>query len=320
MKLTGFLKLEKLDCAWNKLVNLDLSNCYELTWLECQGNLLTATDFLATLPSPQKLTFLYIGENNFSEQDLSFLRPFTSLETLRIWNSHQNRINNGLINRFYGSLKYLRNMKDLKQLGIGNTNVNSGLEYLAESKLEIFATKWYPWGNNSEFSGKIKEAKAEKLFAELRPYAIDLKKGKYDFSAWKNAKLITTSLEKEQLENQLTSQKNQIDSVIKNLKVVGNEFLIKKKEELETLVNSIKEKIDISLHGYLEIFLDAQVGGNAIEIIKRSLGNKLGEQELQQLSIKKLEIAQLEKQLSNLENQVQQQTQVAQIIQLPPKK
>jgi len=32
-------------------------------------------------------------------------------------------------------------MKDLKQLGIGNTNVNSGLEYLAESKLEIFATK-----------------------------------------------------------------------------------------------------------------------------------------------------------------------------------
>jgi|SRR6185503_6376965 len=105
---------------------------------------------------------------------------------------------------------------------------------------------------------------------------------------------------------------------IKNLKVVGNEFLIKKKEELETLVNSIKEKIDISLHGYLEIFLDAQVGDNTIEIIKRNLVNKLDEQELQQLSIKKVEIAQLEQKLTNLRNQDQQQTQTCQIVQLSP--
>ncbi|CAI2195098.1 9412_t:CDS:2, partial [Funneliformis geosporum] len=140
---------------------------------------------------------------------------------------HQNRINSGLVNRFYGSLKYLRNMKNLKQLGIGNTNIDSGLEYLAES----------------------------------------------------------------------------------------DDFLGKKKEELVTLANSIKEKLDRSLHGYLEIFLDAQTGSNAIEIIKKSLHNKTDEKELNQLSAIKAEIIQLEKQLTNLQNQSQQQIQVAQIIQ-----
>lgn len=319
LKLTGFFKLKKLDCAWNKLIDLDLSNCHELTWIECQGNLLTSTSFLATLPSPQKLTFLYMGENDFVEQDLSFLRPFMNLEFLRIWNSHQNRINNGLINRFHGSLKYLRNMKNLKQLGIGNTDVDSGLEYLAESKLETFPSNWYPWGDNNEFSGKINGAKAEKLFAELRPYAIDLKKGKYDFSSWKNAKIIELSLEVEKWQNQFNNQEEQINTLIEDLKLIGDDFLSKKREELATLINSIKEKLDGSLHGYLEIFLDAQTGNNTIEIIKKSLHDKTDEKELNQLSALKAEIIRLEKQLTNLQNQGQQQIQIAQIIQLPPK-
>lgn len=58
LKLTDFFKLKKLDCAWNKLTGLDLSNCHELTWIECQANLLTSTNFLVALPSPQKLIFL----------------------------------------------------------------------------------------------------------------------------------------------------------------------------------------------------------------------------------------------------------------------
>jgi len=66
LKLTDFFKLKKLDCAWNKLTSLSLSNCYGLTWIECQANLLTNTDFLAALPSPQKLTFLGIYVVNYT--------------------------------------------------------------------------------------------------------------------------------------------------------------------------------------------------------------------------------------------------------------
>jgi hypothetical protein len=32
-------------------------------------------------------------------------------------------------------------MKNLKKLGIANTDIDDGLEYLAESKLEIFTTE-----------------------------------------------------------------------------------------------------------------------------------------------------------------------------------
>jgi len=84
--------------------------------------------------------------------------------------------------------------------------------------------------------------------------------------------------------------------------LIGNEFLTKKKEELETLTNSIKDKIDVSLHGYLEIFLDAQAESNTIEIVKKSLSDKLDEQELKKLSTKKAEITQLEQQLTNLQS------------------
>ena len=100
------------------------------------------------------------------------------------------------------------------------------------------------------------------------------------------------------------------------MKLIGDDFLTKKKEELTALINSIKEKLDEPLHGYLEILLDAQTESNIIEIVKKSLHNKINEQELNQLSTKKAEIIQLEKQLTNLQNQSQQQIQTAQIIQL----
>lgn len=315
LELTEFFKLKKLDCAWNKLTDLNLSNCHQLTWLECQGNSLTNTNFLANLPSPQKLTFLYIGENDFAEQDFSFLQPFNNLETLRVWNSHQDRISKGLYNRFTGSLKYLRNMKNLKELGIYNTDIDSGLEYLAESKLETFHTEWFPWDSSKKI-GKINGAKVEKIFAELRSYATDIKKGKYDFLAWKNAKLIELISNKEQLENQITSQENQVNTLIKDLKLIGNDFLTKKKEELATSINSLKEKLNQPLQGYLEILLDTQIGTNTIEIVKKNLCDQITEQELNQLTTKKAEITQLEQQLKEL--QIQDQQLQAQIVVAPP--
>jgi len=88
------------------------------------------------LPSPEKLIRIDMGDNNFNSQDLSFLRPFTGMESLQLWTCDQKRIDQGIYNRFYGSLKYLRNMSKLRELGISNTDIDSGLEYLMESKLE----------------------------------------------------------------------------------------------------------------------------------------------------------------------------------------
>jgi hypothetical protein len=131
------------------------------------------------------------------------------------------------------------------------------------------------------------------------------------------------SWEVEKLQSQLSRQEVQVNFLIEDLKSIGDEFLVKKKEESALLVNAIKEKLDESLHGYLEIFLDVQIGDNITEIVKKSLHGKINERELRQLSTKKVEIIRLERQLTkltNLQNQEnQQQTFLQARIQIPPK-
>jgi len=45
---------------------------------------MTDTSFLAALPNPEKLFKMDMGDNNFNSQDLSFLLPFTNLESLQL--------------------------------------------------------------------------------------------------------------------------------------------------------------------------------------------------------------------------------------------
>jgi Leucine-rich repeat (LRR) protein len=164
LKLEGFVNLEKLTCSvhpttyypgHNRLAQLEVTNCPELEVIKftnirklekitiknclnlkefnCEGNLLTVLD----LSQNKKLEKLDIRNNNFAEQDLSFIGHLVNLEELLLGNSKGNSIKQGVYNRFIGSLKHLKNMSQLKQLDIRNTDISSGLEFLPESLTEL---------------------------------------------------------------------------------------------------------------------------------------------------------------------------------------
>src|SRR6266545_3380298 len=76
---SDFVNLEELDCSSNKLTSLNLNNCLKLRTLNCYNN-------------------------NFAEQDLSIFSHLVNLEELRIGNDKQEKIKQGIYNRFAGSL------------------------------------------------------------------------------------------------------------------------------------------------------------------------------------------------------------------------
>ena len=73
-----------------------------------------------------KLEILKISDNNFSPQTLSFISHLINLKQLFLGNyikdpmsvKLEQRIKNGTYNRFFGSLKLLRNMKNLQILNM----------------------------------------------------------------------------------------------------------------------------------------------------------------------------------------------------------
>ena len=153
-----FESLEKIECGFNnkltsieitnlsqltyfhangcQITNITINNCPEINYFNIGNNLLGETNFLSQLNS-EKLTYLSIHSNNFSEQDLSFLSKFTNLEQLFIDNHDEEKFENNVYNRFIGSLCPLRNLEKLKWLNIANPDLNSDLEHLPESLRKI---------------------------------------------------------------------------------------------------------------------------------------------------------------------------------------
>ena len=70
-----------------------------------------------------------MDNNKFPTQDLSFFNRFVNLKRLYVGG-----------NPFCGSLKPLKNLNSLQGIGIKNTDVNSGLEYLPEDFFNVNAT------------------------------------------------------------------------------------------------------------------------------------------------------------------------------------
>jgi len=68
-------------------------------------------------------------------------------------NSREEKIRQGIRNRFYGSLKLLKNMTKLEKLNIANTDINSGLKYLPDSL--------------KDFDCSIEKEKLDKSFLSL---------------------------------------------------------------------------------------------------------------------------------------------------------
>lgn len=138
LDLTDFINLEELYCYCNKLTEIKFAD-----------------------GSVDKLRGLFIGNNNFPKQNLSFFSKFKSLRVLNLGN-----------NNFFGSLKALENLLNLESLDISDTDIDDGLENLRGSKLEgIYC--------------QVKErenAKCQKIQEELKKYCTG--NDCYDFKSW----------------------------------------------------------------------------------------------------------------------------------------
>jgi len=131
LNLDGNLELTNLDCSANEIIDLQLSNYANLKELWCSENQLTSVDFLTKLECPNGLESLDLSNNDFSSNNLEFLRPFVNLEEILLGTDDEERIKQNTYNRFYGSLEPLKNVSRLSELDISATDIDSGSWCLA---------------------------------------------------------------------------------------------------------------------------------------------------------------------------------------------
>jgi len=158
---SDFINLEKLRCDDNQLIELILPPLPNLTELYCCNNYLTKLDFLSQF-NPKQLEELYINNNNFLVSDLTIFSAFINLKELAIGNWDAEKIEQGIYNRFRGSLEPLQGLSKLEVLDIHNTDLDHGLEYLPASLEKI------------ECTGKLAE--------ELKDYK---ERYYYNYQAWR---------------------------------------------------------------------------------------------------------------------------------------
>ncbi|CAG8817587.1 11191_t:CDS:1, partial [Racocetra persica] len=133
LNVTSCLQLKTIQCDSNELTSLDLNGLSQLSAISCGDNYLTSFDCFHSNLNFENLIALNIENNNFTKQDLSCVSHLTNLQYLFIGNNKKERIEKNIYNRFCGSLEPLKNISGLEVLGISNTDINSGLEYLPKS-------------------------------------------------------------------------------------------------------------------------------------------------------------------------------------------
>jgi len=121
-------QIEQINCSNNPLTNLKFVESNKIEKIFCSDSNLNNLEFLKSL-DPTKIRTLRIGNNQFPAQDLSCFAHLTGLHRLFVENMP-----------FYGSLKPLKNLKELRGIGITGTNIESGLEYLPEEFFNVNIT------------------------------------------------------------------------------------------------------------------------------------------------------------------------------------
>ncbi|CAI2175667.1 14110_t:CDS:2 [Funneliformis geosporum] len=135
INLSNCLKLRVLDCSFNKLTDLELTNLSELEIINCNENYLNKFNYSSL--NPEKLVILNLSDNNLPEKDLSVFGRLSKLKGLYIGGNNKNHFAQNIYNKFFGSLRPLRNLAQLKDLLIDNTDINGGIEYLPEKLRHI---------------------------------------------------------------------------------------------------------------------------------------------------------------------------------------
>lgn len=165
---------------------LNLSDFDNLEHLVCLENNLTKVTFSPSVN--EKLTYLDISNNNFPEQDLSFLTNLVNLKFISLGNNQtpEERIEKDIYNRFHGSLEPLKNMPNLRTLWIDNTDLNEGLEHLPKDLERLYCDA------NLKESFQVGTIGKELLAHRTEDYGNNYRNRTYyycDFQAWKEVKM-----------------------------------------------------------------------------------------------------------------------------------
>ncbi|MDR1670629.1 MAG: hypothetical protein LBR43_02830 [Spiroplasmataceae bacterium] len=106
--------------------------------------------------------------------------------------------------------------------------------------------------------------------------------------------------------------KGHLTKLNEEIKDLTNELLIINKKELTQLLSEIKNKLDESLHDYLEILLESPEKSSISDKAKRNLINKINGNDLQKLTLLQHKVNHLERRISEM------QGHCAQVEILPP--
>ncbi|CAB4485400.1 unnamed protein product [Rhizophagus irregularis] len=316
LDLSDFINLEKLQCSNNKLTSLDISKNEKLTVIDCSQNNLIRLDLsnclniksvtanhnqlnelkLPAIINNDKLEYLNLLDNSFS-QNLNCFSRLVNLKELFIGNTDEDRIKQGIYNRFYGSLKPLKLIIKLENLCINDTDIDSGLEYLPDS-IKSFQCS----------VDKRPEAKVVKIYEQLKTYSIsssDALQGRYNLKVWKkNWKLIKQNeaiqnqikqVEEElKLDAQFTElEKEESNLIAKEDELVKKNINLEEKKYLEDLVKKLNEKLEQTKQQLEE----KEKKLESFTVMEKEVLHKEMHGLIDELAIKEEKVSQSEKQL-----------------------
>jgi Leucine rich repeat len=165
LDLSDFINLEILNCSFNEITFLNLSNCPKLKQLECRDNELTEIQFPNSLQELEilkawnnnlteidwdifsnSLSYISISNNDLKERDIEVFHKFTNLKELYLGTDVIDRLEQRKYNRFLGSLKLLlEKCKQLEKLQIENSGIDEDLKHLPQD-LQIIS--WHKQNDN----------------------------------------------------------------------------------------------------------------------------------------------------------------------------
>ena len=79
LDLKEFVNLERIDCSFNQLTTLKLTNLKKLKRIDCNDNYLTNFDYGCL---SDELIFLDLASNNLAQQDLTVFSHLINLRVL----------------------------------------------------------------------------------------------------------------------------------------------------------------------------------------------------------------------------------------------
>ena len=270
-------KLKNVLCQQNQLTNLTLANCPNITKLVANKNQLTSLDFLQTISS-EKLEMLNVSSNNISDSELTPFQNFINLRHLGLGNWYKEIIDQGVYNRFHGSLEPLANMNNLEELDLAGTDIDSGWEYLSESLQILYL-----------FAKEMPESQVKLIAKKLRKYGEATKDRHEDdnfaplLNKYKTNKQIQAlEVEKEQFAEQqkeinyLELRVNELTNLIKNQKEkIISTFLqlLPEKELVQQLITAHLKFKKAKKQGNFSLKLKKEC-----QRIENELEDKLGEE------------------------------------------